>query len=107
MHGRPTETPLEQRIIFGYSYGPASDRITVAELRAAVERASGGNQSAFARDVMKVDSRYVRRWLAGSGMGWKHGRAFIAWRSSKEGKAALLGQRELVSSSSSRRGRKS
>lgn len=103
MHGRPTTENPEARIIFGYHYGPSSDRITVAELRAAIEGASAGNQTAFARDVMHVDGRYVRRWLAGNGMNWKHGRAFLAWRSSKEGKAAMIGQRELTSTARSSR----
>lgn len=54
----------------GY-YRSREPRITVADLHNAIE-AHGGNQTAFAREVLGMkDGRQVRRYLAGSRMAWR------------------------------------
>jgi hypothetical protein len=92
----------------GY-YQRGGPRVTLADFRRAVDAFRGGNQTAFGVHVMGCkDGRQVRRWYAGSSMSYDAARRFNDWRESAEGKAALLGQRELLerekrASSSSRR----
>lgn len=56
------------RILYrSYSWNGDRWTITLDDLTKAIALYAG-NQSAFARDVVKTDPRRVRAWLAGAGM---------------------------------------
>jgi hypothetical protein len=74
-------SPVARTILIsgGDSYGRRNEpRISVADLHNAIE-AHGGNQTAFARDVLGFkDGRQVRRYLAGARMAWEPARKLSA-----------------------------
>lgn len=65
--------------LYGRGYMRSSEPdITLDDLRRAID-AHGGNQTAFAREVLGFkDGRQVRRYLAGSRMAWEPARKLAA-----------------------------